>query len=89
MFFVGTRLTRPKSPATTLLPTQGNRPMRNLHNIEKSGFHKGEYVGYGAGRVYRIRKWRGGWHGRNAEGTDIRMYDTLAQWSLYLADIRA
>lgn len=30
--------------------------MQALHNIEKSAFHKGQYVGYGAGRVWRIRK---------------------------------
>ncbi len=29
--------------------------MQNLHNIEKSGFRRGEYVGYANG-VYRIRK---------------------------------
>jgi hypothetical protein len=29
--------------------------MRNLPNIEKSGFHRGQYVGYGAGRVWRIK----------------------------------
>lgn len=30
--------------------------MQTLHNIEKSAFHKGQYVGYGAGRVWRISK---------------------------------
>ena len=36
--------------------------MQNLPNIEKSGFHRGEYVGYGAGKVWRIRKTLfGGW----------------------------
>ena len=30
--------------------------MKSLHNIEPSGFHKGQYVGYGAGKVWRIRK---------------------------------
>lgn len=30
--------------------------MQNMHNIEKSGFHAGEYVGYSKGRVFRIRK---------------------------------
>jgi hypothetical protein len=30
--------------------------MRDLHNIEKSGFRPGEYVGYRGGKVYRIRK---------------------------------
>ena len=30
--------------------------MPSYPNIDKSGFCKGEYVGYGAGRVWRIRK---------------------------------
>lgn len=30
--------------------------MKDLPNIEKSAFRKGEYVGYGAGKVWRIRK---------------------------------
>lgn len=30
--------------------------MRNLSNIEKSGFRRGEYVGYSAGLVWKIRK---------------------------------
>jgi hypothetical protein len=30
--------------------------MNNLPNIEKSAFHRGEYVGYGGGYVWRIRK---------------------------------
>jgi len=30
--------------------------MKSLPNIEKSGFHCGEYVGYGGGTVWRIHK---------------------------------
>jgi hypothetical protein len=30
--------------------------MQSLHNIEKSAFHKGQYVGYASGLVFRI--WR-------------------------------
>ena len=30
--------------------------MKNYPNIEKSGFRKGEYVGYSNGKVYRITK---------------------------------
>ena len=30
--------------------------MKSYQNIEKSGFHKGEYVGHSEGRVFRIRK---------------------------------
>ena len=34
-----------------------------FHNIEKSGFEAGAYVGYSAGRVFRIVKQKGakGW----------------------------
>jgi hypothetical protein len=28
--------------------------MKIPHNIEKSGFHRGEYVGYSAGYVFRV-----------------------------------
>lgn len=31
------------------------------HNIEKSAFHKGEYVGYGPLGPFRIRKIGGQW----------------------------
>lgn len=30
--------------------------MKNYPNIEKSGFRKGEYLGYCEGKVYRITK---------------------------------
>mgnify|MGYP000022598640 CR=1 FL=1 len=30
--------------------------MPALHNIERSGFRRGEYVGYGGGRSWRVRK---------------------------------
>lgn len=30
--------------------------MKSFPNIEKSGFHPGEYVGYANSRVWRIRK---------------------------------
>ena len=29
---------------------------KSFYNIEKSAFHKGEYVGYAAGYVFRITK---------------------------------
>ena len=39
--------------------------MKNLQHIEKSGFHRGQYVGYGGGKVWTIHpstssygKWR-------------------------------
>lgn len=30
--------------------------MKSYTNIEKSAFRKGEYVGYGGGRVWRIKR---------------------------------
>jgi hypothetical protein len=30
--------------------------MQSLPNVEKSAFHKGEYVGYAIGKVWRIKK---------------------------------
>jgi hypothetical protein len=52
------------------------------HNIEKSGFRHGEYVGYGAGKVWRIRKTLfGGWKwAARVQGDDmhpVRYADTL------------
>ena len=36
--------------------------MKDLHNIEKSAFRRGEYVGYARGKVWRISKTAyGGW----------------------------
>jgi hypothetical protein len=35
--------------------------MKNLSNIEKSGFRKGEYVGYSDEGVQRIRRGGAGW----------------------------
>ena len=31
------------------------------HNIEKSAFERGSYVGYGGGAAWRIRRTDGGW----------------------------
>jgi hypothetical protein len=36
--------------------------MQSMHNIEKSAFRRFEYVGYGGGQVWRVRKHGcGGW----------------------------
>jgi hypothetical protein len=51
--------------------------MRNLHNIEKSGFRRGEYVGYGGGRVWRI--WQ----------RDRHAWTAHAQGLPYVSEIRA
>lgn len=56
--------------------------MRNLHNIEKSGFHRGQYVGYGAGKVWRIRKSDGGWRATCLAPGDAKHLTTLFAPSL-------
>ena len=33
-----------------------NRKQRKMHNIEKSAFRIGQYVGYGKGKVWEIKK---------------------------------
>lgn len=45
--------------------------MRSLHNIEKSAFRRGEYVGYAHG-VWRIRRAGNGWLARHQDGTAPR-----------------
>lgn len=45
-----------------------------FHNIEKSGFRRGEYTGYGLNKVWHIRKdGCGGWEAV-PQGNDPRMY---------------
>lgn len=69
--------------------------MRNLHNIEKSGFRKGAYVGYGGGKVWRIKKTdglRGRWSAvclapGSAEHLTALFADTLAEISYQLSDL--
>jgi hypothetical protein len=51
--------------------------MKNYPNIDKSAFHKGEYVGYCEGRVYRIRKSNssfGTWHARNRDNFNDQIF---------------
>ena len=57
--------------------------MRSLHNIEKSAFKRAEYVGYAAGRVYRIRKTGvGGWEAIERDsGATLLRAATLAEIS--------
>jgi len=52
--------------------------MQNFHNIEKSGFRKGEYVGYAHGPWRITRSWRG-WLCSNGHQSFIRR--TLAEIS--------
>lgn len=46
--------------------------MSNLHNIEKSAFRRGEYVGYGGGLVFHIRRDGRDWIA-TAQGSGIRI----------------
>lgn len=48
-----------------------------MHNIEKSGFRKGEYVGYGGGHVFRITKSTsssGSWHARSQSDPNNQLW---------------
>lgn len=69
--------------------------MQNFSNIEKSGFHKGQYVGYGGGAVWRITKsnssygtWTARWHNgdRRFENTFLHAF-RLSDMSTKLADL--
>lgn len=61
------------------------------HNIEKSAFRRGEYVGYGAGYVWRIRRTNssfGNWvavahHGGGGE----RVMDMPTPYAFRLAEL--
>lgn len=51
--------------------------MKNYHNIEKSGFHHGQYVGYSNGKVYRITKCNtsyGNWCAKNRDDYNDQMF---------------
>jgi hypothetical protein len=62
--------------------------MRNYPNIEKSGFHKGEYVGYGNAKgvmyTFRIvRDGRDGWKATVANPAQRRgLYDVTGIYQL-------
>lgn len=48
--------------------------MTNLQHIEKSGFRRGEYVGYASGRVFKVTRVKSGkrtigWEARAALGS--------------------
>ena len=58
--------------------------MRSLHNIEKSGFRKGEYVGYFDG-VWRIVKVSNIWRANHVNGKYWSVESpTLAELSLLI-----
>ncbi len=51
--------------------------MQSLHNIEKSAFHPGTYVGYGRGQTSRIRKSSGSygnWWAYSLQNPNERLY---------------
>jgi hypothetical protein len=67
------------------------------HNIDKSAFRKGEYVGHAASGAWRIRKASKGWEARETRGTALLFGQTLGHVSLlleaaneaYTAELRA
>lgn len=61
--------------------------MKNLHNIEKSYFHKGEYVGYACGLVFRVRKGDGGWVAHCWKTQIRRTAPTLSLLSVALENV--
>jgi Tfp pilus assembly protein PilP len=51
--------------------------MKSFHNIEKSAFRKGEYVGYSEGKVYRISKTNssfGSWFAHNQDNWNDQIF---------------
>ena len=65
--------------------------MKNLPNIEKSNFRKGEYVGYGGAMFFRISKINsaaGKWYAHSTTGENKQLFAfTLEKMSEYLAKI--
>jgi hypothetical protein len=63
--------------------------MKNLENIEKSSFRKGEYVGYANG-VWAIRRANtsyGNWSAEKRDERNVRIYaHTLEQMSSRLKE---
>lgn len=55
--------------------------MKNFHNIDKSAFRQGEYVGYAAGTVWRIRRCENGWCASQRNGGQLFTRRTLAEIS--------
>ena len=61
--------------------------MKFMHNIEKSGFHPGEYVGY-AGGAWRIYKFDWGWRASHQTTGEMIEGGTLAIIDSKLDDIQ-
>ena len=62
---------------------------RSFPNIEKSGFHKGEYVGYGGGNTWRIKKSNGAksrwWMAIQQNGKGVMHANLLSKMSEQLS----
>jgi len=61
---------------------------RSFPNIDKSGFRRGEYVGYARG-VWRIRKADYGWQAIHRDGSGALTGRTLAEISAKLSKLRS
>jgi len=61
--------------------------MKSYPNIDKSAFHKGEYVGYASGLIFRIRKGDGGWVAHCSKTQTRRTAPTLALLSVALENV--
>lgn len=61
--------------------------MRNLPNIDKAAFRRGEYTGYAAGLVWHIRKDGRDWIA-SAQGAGLRIVrPTLRDLSIALENV--
>lgn len=62
-----------------------------MHNIEKSAFRHGQYVGYGGGKVWRISKSNssfGNWFAHNQDDFNEKLYAMkLKEMSEKLAEL--
>lgn len=66
------------------------RNPRGFSNIEKSGFTRGEYVGYGGGAVFRIRRGQvEGWKAIENDGPRVLYGKTLAALSAKLSALNS
>lgn len=61
--------------------------MKSYPNIERSAFHKGEYVGYASGLIFRIRKGDSGWIAYCCKTHTRRTAPTLALLSVALENV--
>jgi len=49
--------------------------MRNYPNIDKSYFNPGDYVGYSAGKVWKIQKYNRGWQASTKYDHKYRVFE--------------